>query len=37
MKRAEFVRHVLNHQADAGLRAELRHLAPETTDVLQPL
>ena len=37
MKRAEFARLVLTHQADAALRAELHRLAPDTTDDLQPL
>lgn len=37
MKRAEFARRVLTHQADAKLRAELRFLAPDTTDDLRPL
>jgi prevent-host-death family protein len=37
MKRAQFVRRVLAHQADADLRAELRQLAPDTTDDLRPL
>ena len=30
--RDEFVRHVVAHQADSALRAELRQLAPDTTD-----
>jgi prevent-host-death family protein len=34
MARAEFVRRVLSRQADAALRAELRGLAPDTTDDL---
>jgi prevent-host-death family protein len=34
MSRAEVVRRVLPQQADAGLLAELRDLAPETTDDL---
>jgi hypothetical protein len=37
MKRAEFARRVLAHQADSDLRTELRQLAPDTTDDLQPL
>ena len=37
MKRAEFARRVLTHQADADLRSELRQLAPDTTDDLRPL
>jgi prevent-host-death family protein len=37
MKRAEFARRVLTHQADAELGAELRQLAPDTTDDLPPL
>jgi prevent-host-death family protein len=37
MKRAEFARRVLTHQADAELRAELRQFAPDTTDDLRPL
>ncbi|MEK7425631.1 MAG: type II toxin-antitoxin system prevent-host-death family antitoxin [Actinomycetota bacterium] len=37
MKRAEFARRVLTHQADAELHAELRQLAPDTTDELPPL
>ena len=37
MKRAEFARRVLTHQADAELRAELRRLAPDTTDDLPSL
>jgi len=32
MSRQQFVRSVLGHQADAALRAELRALAPDTTD-----
>jgi hypothetical protein len=32
LDRETFVRSVLRHQADAGLRAELRDLAPGTTD-----
>jgi hypothetical protein len=32
--RDEFVRSILPRQADSGLRAELRELAPETTDEL---
>lgn len=37
MKRAEFARRILTHQADGELRSELRELAPDTTDDLQPL
>jgi prevent-host-death family protein len=37
MKRAEFARRVLTHQADADLGAELRRLAPDTTDDIRPL
>lgn len=37
MKRGEFVRRMLAHQADADLRAELRELSPDTTDDLAPL
>jgi prevent-host-death family protein len=37
MPRAEFVQRVLLHQADSGLRAELRWLSPETTDDLPTL
>lgn len=32
MDRDEFVRRVLSRPADAGLRAELREIAPDTTD-----
>ena len=32
MSRDEFARRVVRHQADAGLRAELRDLAPDATD-----
>lgn len=32
MPRDEFIRTVVAHQADAGLRADLRELLPETTD-----
>jgi prevent-host-death family protein len=32
MARGEFVRSVLDHQADAALRADIRTLAPDTTD-----
>ncbi len=32
--RSEFVSRILAYQADAGLRAELRELAPDTTDDL---
>lgn len=34
MPRAEFIRDVLAHQADPGLRAVLRDLAPDSTDDL---
>lgn len=34
MKRSEFAHRVLSRQADAELRAELRLLAPDTTDDL---
>ena len=34
VSRDEFVRRVLARQADPGLRAELRELAPDTTDAL---
>ncbi|MEY2523975.1 MAG: hypothetical protein QOJ66_2540 [Ilumatobacteraceae bacterium] len=37
MKRLEFARRVLGHQADAELRDELRQLAPDTTDDVRPL
>ncbi len=37
MKRAEFARRVLSNQADAELHADLRNLAPDTTDELPPL
>jgi prevent-host-death family protein len=37
MKRAEFTRRVLTHQADSELRSELRQLVPDTTDDLPPL
>jgi prevent-host-death family protein len=33
-RREEFIRRILAHQADAGLAAELRQLAPDTTDDL---
>ena len=36
MKRSEFVNRMLAHQADPGLRAELRELAPDSTDDLGP-
>lgn len=36
ISRNEFVQRVLPHQADAALRAELRDLAPDTTDDLRP-
>jgi prevent-host-death family protein len=32
VSRAEFTRRVLAHQADPGLRADLRSLAPDSTD-----
>ena len=32
LNREEFVRRMLQHQADARLRADLRELAPDTTD-----
>jgi hypothetical protein len=35
MNRSEFARRVLTRQADAGLREELRQLAPDTTDDLR--
>ena len=34
--RDEFVRRILGRQADMALRAELRALAPDTTDDLPP-
>lgn len=34
MSREEFVRRIVPHQADAGLRDTLRDLAPDTTDDL---
>jgi prevent-host-death family protein len=34
LRREEFIRRILAHQADAGLAAELRQLAPDTTDDL---
>ncbi len=37
MKRAEFARCVLTQQADSDLRAELKQLAPDTTDDLPSL
>jgi len=37
MKRSEFAYRILVHPADATLRAELRQLAPDTTDDLPPL
>jgi prevent-host-death family protein len=36
MARDEFIGHVLGHRADRGLRAELRDLAPDTTDDIEP-
>jgi prevent-host-death family protein len=35
MKRAEFVRRLSGRQADPGLEADLRALAPGTTDELE--
>jgi prevent-host-death family protein len=32
MPRAEFLRRLAGHQADPGLTAQLRELAPDTTD-----
>ena len=32
MGREEFLRLLIGHQADSGLTAELRRLAPDTTD-----
>ena len=37
MSRAEFVRRFSGRQADPGLAAELRDIAPDTTDDLDPL
>jgi prevent-host-death family protein len=37
LSRDEFVRRILDHQADASLRHELRELAPDTTDDLPPV
>ncbi|HZI45274.1 MAG TPA: type II toxin-antitoxin system prevent-host-death family antitoxin [Ilumatobacter sp.] len=37
MSRAEFVRRFAGRQADPGLADELRQLAPDTTDDLDPL
>ena len=37
VSRGEFVHRVLTHQADPALRADLRALAPDSTDDLQPL
>ena len=37
MKRSEFARSILGHQADAALRTELRQLSPDTTDDLTSL
>ena len=34
MARGPFIERLLAHRADAGLRAELRDLAPDTTDDL---
>jgi prevent-host-death family protein len=34
MGRDEFIKTVLSHQADAGLRLVIRDLAPDTTDDL---
>lgn len=36
MARAEFVSRILGRQADPALRDELRRLAPDTTDDLDP-
>lgn len=35
MAREAFMRDVLSHRADPGLRTELRELAPDTTDDLR--
>ncbi len=32
MTREEFIREILPHQADPGLRSELREMNPDTTD-----
>jgi prevent-host-death family protein len=32
--RSTFIRSILSHPADTGLRAELREIAPDTTDDL---
>lgn len=37
ISRDEFLRRVIAHPADAGLREDLRLLAPDTTDDLPPL
>ncbi|CAN5738036.1 type II toxin-antitoxin system Phd/YefM family antitoxin [soil metagenome] len=37
LRRDEFVRRVLSHQADAALRGELAKLAPDSTEDLHPL
>ena len=37
MRRDVFVGRLLTHQADANLRADLRQLAPDTTDELPAL
>jgi prevent-host-death family protein len=37
VSRAEFVRRFAGRQADPGLADELRQLAPDTTDDLDPL
>jgi prevent-host-death family protein len=34
MARDRFVRDLLSHRADAALRTDLKHLAPDTTDDL---
>ena len=34
--REAFIGRLLSHRADAGLRAELRELAPDSTDDLPP-
>ena len=34
LSRQDFIARVVPHQADPGLRAELRELAPDTTDDL---
>jgi prevent-host-death family protein len=37
VSRDEFLRRVLAHPADPGLQADLRSLAPDTTDDVRPL